>query len=98
MGEVKRIDTKFFSETISALRAGIDKYRAAREMVFNANDSLTNSWEGNGKECFEREFLILKTKLTDQEDNLREMALQLEKIALTYEDIDNSVAEQINKE
>ena len=67
-------------------------------MVFNANDRLTNSWEGNGKECFEREFLILKTKLTDQEDNLREMALQLEKIALTYEDIDNSVAEQINKE
>ena len=98
MSEVKRIDTKFFSETISTLRASIDKYRAAREMVFNANDSLINSWEGNGKESFEREFLILKTKLTDQEDNLREMALQLEKIALTYEDIDNSVAEQINKE
>lgn len=98
MSEVKRIDTKFFSETISVLRASIDKYRAAREMVFNANDRLTDSWEGNGKECFEREFLILKTKLTDQEDNLREMALQLEKIALTYEDIDNSAAEQINKE
>ena len=95
MGEVRKIDTKFFSETISALKSSIDKYRSARETVFNANDRLTNSWEGYGKERFEKEFLILKTKLTDQEDNLRDMALMLEKIALTYEDFDNSAAGDI---
>ena len=95
MKEVRRIDTKYFYTTISDLRNSIAKYREAREKVFKATSELESSWEGEGKEKFRNEFVLLKTKLNDQEDNLREMALMLEKIALEYEEFDADVSSNI---
>ena len=73
MKEVKKIDTKYFYNTISDLKESIKTYRIARETVFRATDELESSWEGEGKNGFHDEFVLLKTKLNDQEDNLREM-------------------------
>ena len=95
MKEVKKIDTKYFYNTISDLKESIKTYRSARETVFRATDELESSWEGEGKNGFHAEFVLLKTKLNDQEDNLREMALMLEKIALRYEEFDTDVSSQI---
>ena len=95
MKEVKKIDTKYFYNTISDLKESIKTYRIARETVFSATDELESSWEGEGKNGFHDEFVLLKTKLNDQEDNLREMALMLEKIALRYEEFDTDVSSQI---
>ena len=39
--------------------------------------------------------MAFMTSLNDQEDNLREMALMLEKIALRYEEFDTDVSSQI---
>ena len=46
MKEVKKIDTKYFYNTISDLKESIKTYRIARETVFRATDELESSWEG----------------------------------------------------
>ena len=96
-GTVKSIDTDLFDETISAFRNAIDQYRQARERIFNATDKLVKTWEGEGEEAFERAYIILKTKLDDEEDNLRTIAENLEDMRQSYRDWDSSIAQQIKE-
>jgi len=96
-GTVKSIDTKLFDETINAFRSAIEKYREARERIFNATDKLVKTWEGEGEEAFERAYTILKTKLDDEEDNLRTIAENLEDMRQSYRDWDSSIAKQIKE-
>ena len=96
-GTVKSIDTDLFDETISAFRNAIDQYRQARERIFNATDKLVKTWEGEGEEAFERAYVILKTKLDDEEDNLRTIAENLEDMRQSYRDWDSSIAQQIKE-
>ena len=96
-GTVKSIDTDLFDETINAFRNAINQYREARERIFNATDKLVKTWEGEGEEAFESAYMILKTKLDDEEDNLRTIAENLEDMRQSYRDWDSSVAKQIRE-
>jgi len=96
-GTVKSIDTGLFDETISAFRNAIKQYREARERIFNATDKLVKTWEGEGEAAFENAYTILKTKLDDEEDNLRTIAENLEDMRQSYRDWDSSVAQQIRE-
>lgn len=95
-GTVQSIDTDLFDETINTFRAAINQYREAREGIFNSTDKLVMVWEGEGQSAFENAYRILKTKLSDEEDNLRAIAENLEDMRQSYRDWDSSVAKQIS--
>ena len=77
------------------LHSGAHHGTAGNHLAQLALDAHIVQNEGEGKNGFHDEFVLLKTKLNDQEDNLREMALMLEKIALRYEEFDTDVSSQI---
>ncbi|HHW47057.1 MAG TPA: WXG100 family type VII secretion target [Clostridiaceae bacterium] len=95
-GAVESINTDLFDDTINAFRAAINQYRTARERVFVSTDKLVSVWEGEGQESFEAAYRILKTRLNDEEDNLRTIAENLEDMRQSYRDWDNALAQQFN--
>ena len=93
-GGVKSIDTDLFDDTIVAFRTAITQYRDVREGIFLSMDRLIQTWEGEGEIAFEKAYKILKTKLKDEEDNLRTIAENLEDMRQSYRDWDASIASQ----
>lgn len=92
---VKKIDTSLFDSTISAFNSAIDQYREARERIFQATEELLGDWEGEGSERFEKEYKMLKTKLSDEEDNLRTIADDLLNMKQSYVDWDADMAKSL---
>lgn len=93
-GTVKTIDTKFFDETIVSFKNALEQYREARKLIFDSTEKLLFTWEGEGKDSFQKQYDILKTKLTDEEDNLRTIKENLEDTKQTYVEWDDSIAAQ----
>lgn len=91
-GFVNTVDTSQFDETINSFRNAINQYREARKLIFNSTEKLLFSWEGEGKDAFQRSYDLLKTKLKDEEDNLRTIAENLEDVRETYIEWDRETA------
>jgi len=96
-GTVQSINTELFDDTINAFRNAINQYREARERIFDSTDKLVSTWEGEGQKIFETAYRVLKTRLKDEEDNLRTIAENLENMRQSYIDWDNSLAQQFKE-
>lgn len=92
---VQKIDTSLFDSTIAAFKSAIDQYREARERIFKATEDLLNNWDGEGSDRFASEYKLLKTKLSDEEDNLRTIADDLLNMKQSYVDWDTDTAKVI---
>ena len=90
-GSVTSIDTKDFDDGIAKFKSAIVIYRAARERIFTSTENLLISWEGKGKNAFEKEYTQLKSKLTDEEDNLNAIKEDLENCLQSYLDWDTEL-------
>lgn len=94
-GTVKSIDTKDFDEAINKFSGAINMYREARERIFHSTEALLAVWEGKGKDAFQREYDLLKTKLKDEEDNLNVIKEDLEDCRQTYIEWDKQTSTRL---
>ena len=96
-GTVKSIDTSLFDSTVSAFKSAISQYREIREKIFVMSDRLFQTWDGDGGEAFEKQYKLLKTRLTDEEDNLRTIAEDLENMRQSYIDWDTELSAKMGR-
>ncbi|MBC8060466.1 MAG: WXG100 family type VII secretion target [Clostridiaceae bacterium] len=94
-GTVKSIDTKDFDGAIEKFKGAINIYREARERVFDSTEKLLYTWEGKGKDAFEKQYDQLKTKLKDEEDNLNTIKEDLEDCRQAYVDWDEKMTGEL---
>lgn len=96
-GTVKSIDTLLFDETINAMKNAVSAFSAARKNVNTATDRLLGTWEGKGKDSFNKVYKKLKTELKDEEDNLTTVKEDLIGIKDTYVDWDTGLKNEFGK-
>ena len=95
-GSVKYINTHGLQETSVMIRDTIDDFDEAVVKVNNTTNDLLASWEGDGRNQFETQTLLMKSKLDDISDMLYDIYDALVKSEKTYIDTDESVAKQIS--
>ena len=92
---VERISVKAFNRAINEFRNSVSNYEQSRKSFFSATDKLLVDWTGEGRDKFEKNYILLKTQLKDEEDGLRAIADNLEIIGLSYTEIDKTIASQL---
>jgi uncharacterized protein YukE len=94
-GSIEKIDTKDFAEAIAGFENAVAIYREARKRVFDSTEKLLYGWSGKGKNAFEKQYDQLKTKLTDEEDNLITIKEDLQDCMQAYVDWDAQLTGQL---
>jgi WXG100 family type VII secretion target len=96
-GHVERIDLKMFAQAIAAIKQAQQSLQSAKTIMRNSTQTLLGSWEGYGKDAFEKVYKTLSTNLNDEGDNLDAIRQQLETIENTYRDWDSKTASGMEK-
>ena len=73
IGTVKHLDTDMIAEAVKSFDTQMKEYIKIKDSVKNAVDTLLESWDGDGRKAFEKDYLLLTKQLEDLNDVLRDL-------------------------
>lgn len=97
-GSVKRIDTSSFDDVINSIGTAITEYSTAKTAIMTSTEALLDTWTGKGKDAFLDAYTLLKTELSDEEENLKTMKDDLASMKESYEEWDKAMKESLSKQ
>ena len=95
-GTVQYINTHGLQETAAAFKNGISEFNGCVREMGRITDTLYSSWDGDGKDQFETQYTLMKSKLDDISDTLYDIYNVLIESEAAYIDVDESVAKEIS--
>ena len=97
VGSIQHLDTKYFSEAITAFSKGVTEYNRIKTDVQKNVSQLLRTWDGKGKKQYEYDYDILYRQLEDIGDVLYELYDALVKAEAIYIKADEKLAKQLTK-
>lgn len=95
-GTVQYINTKGLQETAAAFKSEIIGFNTCVREVSSITDELFSGWDGDGRDQFETQYVLMKSKLNDISDTLYDIYNVLVESETAYIDVDESVAKEIS--
>lgn len=93
---VQYINTKGLQETAAAFKTGIVDFNTCVREMSRITDELFSGWDGDGRDQFETQCVLMKSKLDDISDTLYDIYNVLVESETAYIDVDESVAKEIS--
>lgn len=94
--QVEYIDTSGLQETASKFNLGIADFNECVREMGSITETLYASWDGEGRDQFETQYVLMKSKLDDITETLYDIYNVLIESETAYIDVDESVAKEIS--
>lgn len=91
--KVQHVNTEAMNEARKAFDTAMEKYQQDKDVIKNLVDGMLEHWEGDGREAFEKDYLLLTKQLED----LMEILLDLRKGLVDAETIFIETDAEISK-
>ncbi len=92
---VTYLETQKFTAAIEAFKTGAESYKEIKNGVDTATTALLKSWEGEGRNQFEKDYRFIFRQLSDIEDLLYELYNSLIEAQSNYIKTDDAVAKEL---
>lgn len=94
-GNVKHLDTDIMYEAVQGYDEAIRAYEVRVDDLKNIMDRLLGTWEGDGKDEFEKDYNTFKYQLQDLMDVLMDLRKSLVDAETMYIETDASISKDM---
>ena len=94
-GQVRRIDTQYFTSAIRELDSAITNFNTSLRKIDKQTKQLQATWDGKGADKFDSAYKRLKREFDDQSATLSAIRDDLQVILESYQDWDNQAKSDI---
>jgi len=94
-GNVKHLNTDIMYEAVKGFDEAINAYEVRVDDLKNIMDKLLGTWEGDGKDEFEKDYNTFKYQLQDLMDVLMDLRKSLVDAETMYIETDASVSKDM---
>ena len=92
---VNHLDTEKMAEAVKVFDEQMQMYNSTKDDIKTAVDKLLKSWEGDAREAFEKDYLLLTKQLEDLHEVLMDLRKGLIDAEESYINADAEVSKSI---